>query len=794
MIGTTISHYRIIQKIGDGGMGVVYEAEDLNLGRHVALKFLPDQLVGDPQALERFRREARAASALNHPNICTIHDIAEHQGRYFIVMELLAGETLRDRLRAGPISLQHLTELAVQIADALDAAHTENIVHRDIKPANIFITKRGQAKILDFGLAKLDGSTDPLVAPDVVTLDDNHLTSPGTTVGTIAYMSPEQARGEMLDRRTDLFSFGAVLYEMAVGRMAFGANTSALIYDAILHKVPASPVRINPELPVELEHIINKALEKDPALRYQHAADIHSDLKRMRRDSSSVHMHTGADVEQRRPPKNPRKVLAVAVGVLLIAVLSWLGLRWRGASNQISSIAVLPFGNLGGNPDTEYLSDGITESLINDLSRLPNLAVLSRSSVFRYKGREVDLETIAKELRVDAVVTGRLLQRGDQLTISSELIDARNNRNLWGERYDRKLSDLVSVQQDISHAIARRLSEQNPTETTPSAPRSGTSDPEAFQLYLKGRYFLEQRTQPSMGRAKQSFTEAIQRDPNYANAYVGLAQYYYIVPDVSPIPNREASLKARDMAQKALALDETLAEAHSVLGGVHASLFDWRYADAEFRRALALNPKDGNAHSWYALTLSTMGRYDEAIAEAKRAVDLEPLNLKYNDIVSIAYCDARRDDLCLENMKKVLEMDPNYAPAVFRLADAYRYWGQYDLWFAEWKRAEALVGDQDRLASATEAERIYAKSGYRTALLRIAERDLQRAKQGYVDPASIGYNFAVLGDKEQAFFWLEKAYAERSAALQYIRNQREMDDLRSDPRYIALMKKMGFLN
>jgi serine/threonine protein kinase/Tfp pilus assembly protein PilF len=792
MIEQTISHYRILEKLGGGGMGVVYEAEDLSLGRHVAVKFLPEEMAKDPLALERFRREARSASALNHPNICTIHEISQYEGKHFIVMELLAGETLKHRLAAGAIPLEQMLELAVQIADALDAAHTEAIVHRDIKPANLFVTKRGQAKVLDFGLAKLSGAPEmPTSNPDGATMDGN-LTSPGTTVGTVAYMSPEQARGEELDRRSDLFSFGAVLYEMATGRMAFSANTSALMFDAILHKAPTAPVRLNPELPAELERIISKSLEKDPALRYQSAADLLSDLKRLRRDSSSARVSVASAVPERAPAKNlPWKWAGGAVVVLVLAAAAWFGWKSRGATGEVSSVAVLPFINQSGSPDTEYLSDGITENLINDLSKLPKLAVMSRSSVFHYKGHDVDPQAVAKDLKVDAVITGRVLQRGDQLLISAELIDARSNRNLWGEQYDRKMADLIGVQQDISGAIAARLSERLSGDAAKPVEKGGTRDPEAYQLYLKANYYFEKRTPDSLDKARDYFNQAIQKDPGYAMAWSGLAADYYVLPEYAPVSNAEVMPKARAAAEKALALDDSLAEPHAVMAGIHENRFEWDAAEQEFRRAIELNPNDANTRNWYAFLLEELGHTSEAVDQAKRAIALEPLNLKYNDTLAVMYRSAGRNELSLEQLRKTLEMDPNYASAVMNLSATYYTLHQYDLWLENWKKALTLMNNHEELAVAEEADRVYTKSGYQAARRRIVELHLQLAKKLYVDPGDIALDYAVLGEKDQAFVWLEKAYSEKSDRISYIKVDIDADSLRSDPRYAALLKRMG---
>jgi len=794
--------YEIRSPLGTGGMGEVYRARDERLKRDVAIKVLPQSLAADPDALARFEREAMAVAALSHPNILAIHDFGTHAGTAYAVMELLEGETLGAKLAAAPMAQRQAVDFALQVARGLSAAHEKGIVHRDLKPENLFVTKDGHLKILDFGLAvrrPLDAAgrestaaSDQSKARNELTAAptvERALTEPGTVMGTMGYMSPEQVRGLPVDHRSDIFSFGAILYEMLSGRKAFSRDTASDTMAAIMRDDPPELTQSGRDISPALDHVVKHCLEKDRDNRFQSARDIAFALG----EASSGSAAAPARLSAQPSRSNASRPLLWAAGVVALVTLAAAVLWLRPRAGAIDSLAVLPFVNAGGDPNSEYLSDGITESLINSVSQIPGIKVVSRASAFHYKGKDVDARTVGRELGVRAVLTGRIVERGDALSIRAELVDARDDTHVWGEEYNRRLSDILAVQEEIARDISGKLRQRLTGEEKKQLTRRYTENAEAYGLYLRGRYHWNKRTAGDIQKGIGYFQQAIEKDPTYALAYAGLAESYAILYNYTGLPSSETFPKAKAAAVKALELDDTLPQAHATLALTHEK-FDWDFsaAEKEFRRAIELDPSYPTAHHWYGLFLSEIGRHEEAIAQSERAYELDPLSPIISNARAAVSYNARQYDRAIDAARKTIELDKNLNISWVSLGLSLEQKEMYPESIAALEEAVRL---SERWIQAVAAlAHADAVSNRRVEAMPLVEELKRRSERGQDALVNIALVYAGLGQNDEAMAWLDEAYRGRSAWLLQLslKVDPRWDPLRSDARFQDLLRRIGF--
>ncbi len=792
--GDQVGRYKVLSLLGAGGMGQVYLAQDSQLDRPVALKMLPHNVIVDEDRLRRFKLEARATSALNHPNILTIYEIGESNGALFIATEFIDGVTLRTHMARNTLKISESLELAMQITSALAAAHQEGIVHRDIKPENVMLRKDGFVKILDFGLAKLaeGGSIDS----EAVTLAE---TDPGVVMGTVGYMSPEQARGLPVDARTDVFSAGVVLFEMLTGRSPFEGNSASSVLVSILEREPPPISRYIPNAPSELQRITTRSLAKNRDERYQTIRDLYVDLKSFKqewdfqvklensRDSRGFDLRAEATVLERAATTIDRQQAGPLVSLEPTRERISKTPRRISRDEPIDSLAILPFANASQDATVEYLSDGITESIINSLSQLSQLRVMARSTVFRYKGQEIDPQQVGSALDVRAVMLGRVLQLGDQLVIKAELVDVADGSQLWGAQYNRKPADILAVQDEIAGEIFENLRLRLTGDHKKRLVKRYTDNTEAYQNYLKGRFYTSKATSDGLQKGIEHFNRAIEIDPTYALAYSGLAEAYYGLSSAHVAP-KEAMPKARAAAIKALEIDDDLAEAHASLALVKVFFdWDWTGAEAEYRRAIELNQGYASAHHWYGWYLALMGRLDQATAEMKRAQELDPLSLEITADLGLSFFFARKYDAAIEQFQKALDMDRNFIWARFFMGWADEQRGLIDKAIEEFQRAAQV---EDAMVIKAALGHAYAIGGRADEARAILESEPASAKKE-LSPYDRAIIHTALGEENKAFEYLESAYEKRSEALVWLKVDPRLDPLRSKSQFIELLTKVG---
>jgi serine/threonine protein kinase len=775
-----LGRYEILSPLGAGGMGEVYLARDMSLRRDVAVKVLPERLASDPDALSRFEREAHAVAALSHPNILAIHDFGSDHETYFAVMELLEGETLGRRLKSSRLPWKKVIEIGAAVAEGLSAAHSKSVIHRDIKPENIFLTSDGQIKILDFGLAQWLPTTMDEELSSAPT--ESQLTKAGSVLGTVPYMSPEQVRGITADERSDIFALGSVLYEMLTGARTFSGKTPADTMASILKEEPNNMEELKKASPPELQRAISRCLQKNPEQRFQTARDLAFNLKGIL---------SGSAVVARPPLKLPfRKSVWIAAALIAVALIAFHQTYFQ-REKAIHSIAVLPFANDSHDPNAEYLSDGISESLINNLSSLPNLRVMARGTVFTYKGRKLDPRQAGRDLKVEAVVTGRVLQQGQTLIIHSDMVRVSDGTQLWGEQYNRNLADVLKVQQDISNEIAGNLKLRLTGDQKKLLLKQNPENSEAFRFYLRARYEWWKGTPESYEKSREYSEKAIAADASYAPAYRALAGYYAAMASDGYMPPNEAWPKAMAAIQQALKIDSSLVEAHVSLANYKFFyLWDRTGAEREYKEVLSSGVPDGHrAYSWFLLALR---RFDEALKEAKLATELDPLNKALSLHLGQTLGFAGRYDEAIQQLNNTLELAPNYTEALFSLADVYEAKGRYDEAISISRTAYEILGNKQAVDLFATAK---GKAGYEQAERKIAEQNLPQllglSEESYVSPLDIASIYSLLNQKDEAFQWLEKAYNERSSRLVFLNVHRDWDNLRSDPRFAKLVKRIG---